>query len=169
MSATANKYARQTFNLGSFEIILRFQFRQRHADYVPEVLAAQERPASLKAASPLIVARRMPHRNMATGSMPMSCRTYARSLLLNNATMSGRMWSVFFSRKSWRGRVHREHYELHHEVALQQNWNLFAYVRRPYLDLIFNFPSKVLDDEGGLHDRCGDKVFVSLVLLLEFG
>lgn len=50
-----------------------------------------------------------------------------------------------------------------------KNSNLFADVRRPYLDLIFNFPSKVLDDEGGLHDRCGDKVFVSLVLLLEFG
>lgn len=68
---------------------------------VPEVLAAQERPASLKAAMALMVARRIPHRNMATGSIPMSCRTYARSLLRNNATMSGRMWSVFFSRKSW--------------------------------------------------------------------
>lgn len=41
----------------------------------PEVLAARALPASLKAASPLIVARRIPHRNMATGSMPMSCRT----------------------------------------------------------------------------------------------
>lgn len=40
---------------------------------------------------------------------------------------------------------------------------------RPHLDLIFDFPSKVSDDEGGLHDRSGDKVLVSLVLLLEFG
>lgn len=39
----------------------------------------------------------------------------------------------------------------------------------PYLDLIFDFPSKVSNDEGRLHDWCGDKVFVPLVLLLEFG
>lgn len=63
----------------------------------------------------------MPHRNMATGSMPMSCRTYARSLLLNKATMSGRMWSVFFSRKSWWGRIHQEHYKLDHQVIFKLN------------------------------------------------
>lgn len=34
--------------------------------------------------------------------------------------------------------------------------------------MVFDFPSKVFDDEGGLHDRSGDKVFVSLVLLLKF-
>lgn len=39
----------------------------------------------------------------------------------------------------------------------------------PYFDLIFDFPSKVLNDKGRLHDWCGDKVFVSLMLLLEFG
>ncbi len=38
-----------------------------------------------------------------------------------------------------------------------------------YLDLIFDFPSKVSNDEGRLQNRCGDKVFVTLVLLLEFG
>lgn len=38
-----------------------------------------------------------------------------------------------------------------------------------YLDLIFDFPSKVSNDEGRLHDWCGHKVFVSPVLLLEFG
>lgn len=42
-------------------------------------------------------------------------------------------------------------------------------VRPPHLDLIFDFPSKVLNDEGRLHDWCGYKVFVPLVLLLEFG
>lgn len=35
--------------------------------------------------------------------------------------------------------------------------------------MVFDFPSKVSDDEGRLHDRCGDKVFVPLVLLLKFG
>lgn len=70
------------------------------AEGLPAVFAAQERPASLNAASPLMVALRMPHRNMATGSMPMSCLTKALSLLRSSATMSGRMWSVFFSRKS---------------------------------------------------------------------
>lgn len=38
-----------------------------------------------------------------------------------------------------------------------------------YLDLIFDLSSKVLNNEGRLHHWCGDKVFVPLVLLLEFG
>lgn len=38
-----------------------------------------------------------------------------------------------------------------------------------YLDLIFDFPSKVSNDKGRLHDWRGDKVFVPLVLLLKFG
>ena len=38
-----------------------------------------------------------------------------------------------------------------------------------YLDLVLDHPSEVADDKGGLHDRCGDKVLVPLVLLLELG
>lgn len=38
-----------------------------------------------------------------------------------------------------------------------------------YLDVVFDFPCKVLNDKGGLHDRRGDEVFVPLVLLFEFG
>lgn len=38
-----------------------------------------------------------------------------------------------------------------------------------YLDLIFHFSSKVANDECRLHDCCGDKIFVSLVLLLKLG
>ena len=46
---------------------------------------------------------------------------------------------------------------------------IFFFAFHHYLDLIFDFPCKVLNDKGGLHDRCGDKVFVALVLLLELG
>lgn len=37
-----------------------------------------------------------------------------------------------------------------------------------HLDLIFHSSCKVLNDEGRFHDWCRDKVFVPLVLLLEF-
>ncbi len=164
---------RKILSLESPKIISPGMCWHSYTDNVPEVLAAQERPASLKAAMPLMVARRMPHRNMATGSMPMSCLTYARSLLRSNATMSGRMWSVFFSRKSWWGRTYQEHCERHHQVYSRVIIKPFCLcwfsVWPPYLDLIFDFPSKVSNDEGRLHDWCGNKVLVPLVLLLEFG
>lgn len=39
----------------------------------------------------------------------------------------------------------------------------------PYLDLVFDFPSKVVDDKGRLHHRRGHKVLILLVLLLKLG
>ena len=38
-----------------------------------------------------------------------------------------------------------------------------------YLNLVLDHPSEVADDKGGLHDWCGHKVLVPLVLLLELG
>jgi len=38
-----------------------------------------------------------------------------------------------------------------------------------HLDLVLDRPGEVADDEGGLHDRRGDKVLIALVLLLELG
>ncbi|TNN28767.1 hypothetical protein EYF80_061084 [Liparis tanakae] len=43
-------------------------------------------------------------RKVATGSIPIRLQTKAFLLLLSKATMSGRMWSVFFSLKSWMGK-----------------------------------------------------------------
>lgn len=113
---------------------LRLLCQQLDNDNAPEVLAARARPASLKAASPLIVARRIPHRNMATGSMPMSCRTYALSLLLNNATMSERMWSVFFSRKSCWGVIQYRSYNKPNRGANEIKNNLCS-SSLPLLDI----------------------------------
>jgi hypothetical protein len=42
-------------------------------------------------------------------------------------------------------------------------------VVHPYLDLVFDFPSEVVDDKGRLHHRRGHKVLILLVLLLKLG
>lgn len=79
--------------------------------------------------------------------------------------MSERMWSVFFSRKSCGGVIQYRSYKKPSRGTNEVKNNLHD----PYLYLIFHFTSKVLDDEGWLHDRGGDKVFIPLVLLLKFG
>lgn len=62
-------------------------------------------PASLKATTALKKARRTDHRKIATGSIPIIPEINAFLLLLRRATMSGRIWSVFFSRKSYMKKI----------------------------------------------------------------
>lgn len=65
--------------------------QKRFKCYVPAVFSACCLPASLSTAMDLIAARNTAHRKTDTGSIPISSRMQALSLLRRRATMSGLM------------------------------------------------------------------------------
>lgn len=108
-------YLKYHSNIPNSRCWRKAQSRDRKPAHLPVFFSTYRLPASLKATIALKNARRTAQRNTATGSMPIIPQIKAFLLLRRRATMSGRMWSVFFSRKSWgeRSRV-RNTCKMHH-------------------------------------------------------
>lgn len=73
--------------------------------YSPPFFSTYLLPATRKATTARKKARSTAQRKVATGWIPIRPPMKALLLLFNRATMSGRMWSVFFSLKSCKSRT----------------------------------------------------------------
>lgn len=94
-------YLKYRSNKTNSRCLWKAKSRVRKPAHLPVFFSTYRFPASLKATIALKNARSTAQRNTATGSMPIIPQMKAFLLLRRRATMSGRMWSVFFSRKSW--------------------------------------------------------------------